>query len=312
MAGEGQPGGGIARRWARGALFVGMGALASCALGAEAWADKRVALAIGNATYSKPLRTPAADARAIRALLISAGFETQVVIDASGEELRRALTAFSERTRDADVVALFYAGHGAEISGFNIVLPVDAVAEGEVALEKLVTLDQLIEATGTAKRLKLIMLDTSRHDPCRTRAQERRTMLCSAAALAALSAPWRPTVENSAPLPPQPTRGLALITPRTDDPRRNLLVAFAAEAGGQAQDGEPSASNSPFTTALLHNLTRPGEDIRFALGRAGDEVAAETGGSQRPYILTSLGGGVVSLTSPGPRAEDAAPVLPPR
>jgi len=37
-------------------------------------------------------------------------------------------------------------------------------------------------------------------------------------------------------------------------------------------------AHSPFTSALLNNLTRPGLDVRLALGKVRDEVLKDTSG----------------------------------
>jgi uncharacterized caspase-like protein len=50
----------------------------------------------------------------------------------------------------------------------------------------------------------------------------------------------------------------------------DTLIAFAAKAGSTAADGE--GKNSPYTIALVKHLTRPGLDVRLALGRVRDEV----------------------------------------
>ena len=56
-----------------------------------------------------------------------------------------------------------------------------------------------------------------------------------------------------------------------------------------------TASNSPFTTALLKHLTQPGLDIRKAFGFVRDDVMSATGNQQEPYTTNSLGGNDVAL-----------------
>src|SRR5262245_66166920 len=74
-------------------------------------------------------------------------------------------------------------------------------------------------------------------------------------------------------------------------------------AGSTASDGD--AAHSPFTTALLKNLTVPGLDLRIALGRVRDDVLASTDRSQEPFVYGSLGGTTVALV-PAPEAPVAA------
>jgi uncharacterized caspase-like protein len=78
------------------------------------YAEKRVALVIGNGTYSKvpQLVNPPNDASAMAALLRDAGFDVvQAKTNLDLASLRRALRDFAEAMRDADVVVVFFAGH---------------------------------------------------------------------------------------------------------------------------------------------------------------------------------------------------------
>ena len=85
------------------------------------------------------------------------------------------------------------------------------------------------------------------------------------------------------------SRGLAKVEPQTSD----TLIAYAARAGSTAEDGK--GEHSPMTTALLHNLTVPGLDIRLAFGLIRDEVVKITNNRQEPFVYGSLGGGIISL-----------------
>jgi uncharacterized caspase-like protein len=89
--------------------------------GSDAFADKRVALVIGNATYSHaaPLANPANDASAVAQLLDAAGFQVDIQNNLSFKGMRRAILEFSAMTRDADVAVVFYAGHGMEVDNYN-------------------------------------------------------------------------------------------------------------------------------------------------------------------------------------------------
>ena len=52
---------------------------------------------------------------------------------------------------------------------------------------------------------------------------------------------------------------------------------------------------SPFTTALIADLMRPGLDVRLALGGVRDDVVAATNGVQTPFISGSLGREMLAL-----------------
>src|SRR5450755_3881335 len=104
------------------ALLIGAG-LTSL----PAFADKRVALVIGNSDYRNvpKLGNPENDATAISLLLKSSGFD---VVDTrknlSSADLRSAIRDFSQTASDADIALVFYAGHGIEVGGINFLIPV--------------------------------------------------------------------------------------------------------------------------------------------------------------------------------------------
>lgn len=66
------------------------------------------------------------------------------------------------------------------------------------------------------------------------------------------------------------TRGLSRIDPSSP----NTLIVYAAKAGSTAADGDEK--NSPFTTALVKYLPRPGFDVRMAFGFVRDDVLQAT------------------------------------
>ena len=79
----------------------------------------------------------------------------------------------------------------------------------------------------------------------------------------------------------------------------NTLIAYATKAGATADDGR--GEHSPFTTALLNNLSVPGLDVRFAIGQVVDEVKKMTGNRQEPFWYGSLGGEAIALVPPKPQ-----------
>ncbi len=64
------------------------------------------------------------------------------------------------------------------------------------------------------------------------------------------------------------------------------LVAYAAQPGSVASDG--AGHHSPFTTALLKNLGRPGDSISQSLTRVRRAVCDATRGNQIPQDFNSL------------------------
>jgi uncharacterized caspase-like protein len=227
-----------------------------------AFAEKRVALVLGNSAYQKvnPLANPVNDSGAIAATFKSAGFDVvELKRDLNVSEMRRALRDFSDTVRDADVAIVYYAGHGIEIDGTNYLIPTDAVLERDIdAFDEAIPLDRILTVIEPAKQLRLVILDACRDNPFN------KTMKRTIGARAI-------------------GRGLAKVEPGSP----NTLIAFAAKAGSTASDGD--SKNSPFTAALVKYLPRPGLDLRKAFGFARDEVLKATNNRQEPFIYGSLG-----------------------
>jgi uncharacterized caspase-like protein len=252
----------------------------------SAFADKRVALVIGNSAYQKVARlpNPANDAAAVAAMFKAAGFETvESKLNLPANDLRKALREFGARSRDADVAVVYYAGHGIELDGTNYLIPVDATLETDAdVLDETVPLDRVLFAVEPAKQLRLVILDACRDNPFA------RTMKRTIAARSV-------------------GRGLAKVEPTSP----NTMIAFAAKAGSTASDGD--SSNSPFAAALVVYLPKPGLDLRRAFGFVRDDVLKSTGNKQEPYVYGSLGGNDVPLVpakpvATGPQADPQAAV----
>ena len=245
---------------------------------AIAHAEKRVALVIGNSAYKNvaKLKNPANDAIAVVAMFKKASFDSvDSRLDLSVVDMRRALREFGNKARDADVAVIYYAGHGIELDGTNYLIPVDATLETDTdVLDETFPLDRVLFAVEPARQLRLIILDACRDNPFA------RTMK-------------RATGSRSI------GRGLAKVEPSSP----NTMIAFAAKAGSTASDGD--ARNSPFASALVEHLAKPGLDVRKAFGFVRDDVMKATGNTQEPFVYGSLGGNDVTLV---PAAPVAAPV----
>jgi uncharacterized caspase-like protein len=94
------------------------------------------------------------------------------------------------------------------------------------------------------------------------------------------------------------TSGLSKVEPTSTD----TLIAYAAKAGSTAEDG--NGQHSPFTSALLKNLTVPGLDVRLAFGRVRDDVLKSTGNRQEPFVYGSLGGETMALVPQAAKPAD--------
>src|SRR6476469_4910960 len=208
-------------RWA-------LAAAAFVLVSGPAFAEKRVALVLGNSNYQNvaPLANPANDSARIASTLKDAGFD---VVDSrrdlSAADTRRALRDFADRSRDADIAVVYYAGHGIEVDGGNYLIPVDARLERDTDVyDEALSLDRVLVAIEPVKRLRLVILDACRDNPF-TKSMKR-------------------TVASRGI-----ERGLARVEPTSP----NLLIAYSAKAGSTAADG--NGANSPFTLALAKHLT---------------------------------------------------------
>src|SRR5438105_9144728 len=246
--------------------------------GGPAFADKRVALVIGNAAYQNVPRlpNPVNDGATIAATLKDAGFDiVEERHDLPAAETRRALRDFADRARNADIAVVYYAGHGMEVDGTNYRIPVDARLERDTDVyDEAFSLDRVLLAIEPAKRLRLVILDACRDNPFAK--SMKRTVASRAIG-----------------------QGLAKVEPTSP----NMLIAYSAKAGSTAADGD--GKNSPFTIALSKHLTTPGLDVRRAFGFVRDEVLKTTNNRQEPFVYGSLGGEDVPLV-PAPRAAPAA------
>jgi len=237
-------------------------------LSEPAFAEKRIALVIGNSGYEKvaSLPNPTNDASAMSAMLKGAGFDVvDLKLDLKANEMRRALRSFADNARDADVAIVYFAGHGIEIEGVNYLIPVDAVLERDIdAFDEAIPLDRILTVIEPVKKLRLVILDACRDSP------------------------FRKTKRNN-----RASRGVGRGLVRVEPDSPNTMIAYAAKAGSIAIDGD--SKNSPFTAALVKYLPRPGLDLRRAFGFVRDDVLKATGNRQEPFVYGSLGGEDVAL-----------------
>ena len=254
-------------------LSVATGVAALIVLGLStdiALADKRVALVIGNSAYQNVARlpNPEKDAAAVAKLFRDAGFDTVVAENnVTTLDFKRAIRNFEDATIGSDIAVVYYAGHGIEIGGVNYLIPVDAKLAGDRdAQDEAILIERLVQSVDEAKQLRLIILDACRHNPF---------------------------VANMKRGSRTATRAIYSGLGKVEPTGTATLIGYATRAGSTAEDGD--GEHSPFTTALLTNLTIPGLDIRLAFGRVRDQVMKITSDRQEPFVYGSLGGGNISL-----------------
>ena len=131
-----------------------------------------------------------------------------------------------------------YAGHGIAVSGTNYLLPVDAdiKSEMDVKLGAAINIDLTLDQTMGDAKVKLVFLDACRDNPFAAKIKS-----------------------NSATRSVNVQSGLAEMKSG-----EGTLIAFATGPGQTALDGQ-EGNNSPFTRALIDNITKPGVEIQQAM-----------------------------------------------
>jgi hypothetical protein len=252
-------------------------ALAGFAVTPASAGGKRVALVIGNSAYRNvpALPNPANDAADVAAALTRLGFTVALITNASFDEMRRGLIALGRDAAGADMAVVYFAGHGMEISGENWLIPIDAELKRDTDAEnEAVSLRSVMLQVSNTTSLGLVILDACRNNPFAAKMQRSLSL--------------RAVVSG----------GLGRI-----EPLGNVLVAYAARDGTTALDGDNR--NSPFTTALLHNIEEPGVEVTFMFRNVRDDVMEATGNEQQPFVYGSLSRRAIYLAAPPSSADQA-------
>jgi tetratricopeptide (TPR) repeat protein len=134
---------------------------------------KRYALVIGNSkyAYSKPLEgKPLNDSDDIVQRFEEMGFQTKKLQDATLSDMDQAINTLVQQAKGADLVTIFFAGHGIEADKKNYLIPIDArLAKPEDAPHEAISLDNLLDRLKSSHaKMNLIFLDACRNDPFRS------------------------------------------------------------------------------------------------------------------------------------------------
>src|ERR1700710_2367586 len=230
-------------------------------------ADRRVAFVVGNGTYKNvaPLPNPPIDAKSMAGVLRNAGFEVVEGTNLTRDQMTDRLLQFGKKAQGADVALFFYAGHGIAINGTNYLLPIDAdiKSEMDVKLGSAINIDLTLDQTMSDAKVKLVFLDACRDNPF-------------AAKIKSNTATRSVSVQS----------GLAEMKSG-----EGTLIAFAT-GPGQTALGRQEGTNSPFTRALIDNITQPGVEIQQAMTKVRAQVNEETNKGQLPWGHTNLIGAV--------------------
>ena len=269
---------------------------------APAFAEKRIALVIGNDRYQnlsaeRQLQKAANDAQAVGDSLSRIGFQVIRGVNLTRQGMIDKLSELTARLEPGDTAAFFYAGHGVAIGGVNYLVPSDVPsvspdAESRVRGASIAEGDVVAEIQGKGVRVALLVLDACRDNP----------------------------FPRSGTRAVGGTRGLA-----DAKPARGIFTLYSAGIGQSALDRlEPNDPNrnSVFTRVLIEELGNPGVDLgglaievrervaELAL-KAKDDAGQPDPHDQTPAYYDQTIGGRVYLAGL-PKSRDEAPPSAPR
>jgi uncharacterized caspase-like protein len=243
-------------------------------------AERRVAFVVGNGAYKNvaQLPNPPIDAKSMARVLRNVGFDVVEGTNLTRDQMTERLLEFGKKSEGAEVAIFYYAGHGIAIGGSNYLLPVDAdiKSEMDVKLGSAINVDVTLDQTMSDAKAKLVFLDACRDNPFAAKIRSSATRAVSV------------------------QRGLAEMKSG-----EGTLISFATGPGQTALDGK-EGTNSPFTRALIDNITKPGVEIQQAMTRVRAQVNEETNKGQLPWGHTNLIGSIYLNPAAAPTGASVA------
>lgn len=248
--------------WMRRVLVILALALGALAPASAQQSAQRYALVIGNAAYRTPgweLVNPVNDATLIAARLRGLGFQVTPLNNATKAQMEAAMNAFTARVSAAGPEAVgvfYYAGHGVEHDGANLLVPVDVTARSMDELRYQAPPMQFLlrDMARAGNKVNVIILDACRNLPL-------------------------PAGSRAGP-----AGGLADLADVPD----NVLIAYATRPGLTAPDN-PGDTNSVFTRTLSEALaSNPSDTAVNLFSQVQARVFSATGRAQRPEFRSGL------------------------
>jgi hypothetical protein len=248
-------------------LIVALIALASLAWQAgvsdRAWAQRRVALVIGNSAYKHTgaLPNPRNDAADVAAALARHGFQVIEGLDLDKTAFDRRIRDFAIALEGASAGVFFYAGHGISVGGQNFLVPIDAELTSAAALEfEMVRTEVVQRVMERQTSTNILFLDACRDNPLSrnlARSLGTRSMEIG--------------------------KGLSAVEGGV-----GTLVSFSTQPGNVALDG--AGRNSPFADALVKQLSTSNDDLGAILIAVRNDVMKNTERRQIPWEHSALTG----------------------
>ncbi len=161
-----------------------------------------------------------------------------------------------------------------QVGGDNYVVPIDAKLSTAYDIElQTLNVDDIFQYLSAHSAAQLIFLDACRTNPFQTQ------KFWIADTLKTVGA----------------SEGLARVANALGS-----LIAFSTTPGKVAYDGVGGLS--PYTTAFIHHITVPNQEIRQALTKVRRDVIEATGGRQIPWENSSLIDDLYLVRAPAPPA----------
>lgn len=265
--------------------LVNLCSMAAAAKADQSGPEKRIALVIGIDAYQNAprLNNPVRDAKAVGAALRALNFDVTELYDPDLRRISEGVREFGIKAQEAEVAAVYYAGHGIQAEHENYLVPADARLERERDLVyETLPLSVVLDEVSQARKIGIVLLDSCRNNPF----------------VARMARSMRDADQARLHL------GLA----RVDNVPRNTLVAMSTRADEVAEDG---TDHSPFAAALIHELQKPGLELGLFFRRVHDTVLAATSNRQEPYVFSSLGAEPFYLhPRPPSRPPQIGPIVP--
>lgn len=218
---------------------------------------KRIALCIGNDEYSSlsVLHCAVADAKAISEELSKLKFVVIYKYNVSMSDMTNVINEFVEKVDDYDSCLFYYAGHGFQIDGKNILVPIDLnVYENNSKIQyDMFSLEYLMKKMDNYKdKTKIFILDA-----CRTDINARGSSICKGFS--------------------------SLLVPQ------GSIIAFATSPG-QSSGEDENLGHGYYTNTLLQYISSPKISIETVFKKTRENLILNYGKTQIPWEHTSLVG----------------------
>jgi uncharacterized caspase-like protein/TPR repeat protein len=216
---------------------------------------RRAAIIVGNSSYDwAPLTNPRNDASLIAKILADLDFDVRLIQDFGTADLPALKQTVADHFKGAEIGLFFYAGHGLQYRGENLLLPIDLPRRStkEIVANAFKLSDLLSAISTDTSGVRIIALDACRENPLQKAGTDFE-------------------------------QGLAYTEAKSGE----VLIAFATRAGDVAYDGG-AVANSPYSAALAQSLQQPNLDVYDVFRNVRKQVRLTTNGLQIPWVTGSV------------------------